>query len=115
MSENRSVLDEVFLEEYDRVLRRIHAIQRELKLLPKGSVSRKIINGSEAFYLSFREGNKVVTKYLKKDDVEKTRGLVEMRRRLELNMRESKKQAKKLEKVLGKEILNEYRAGNGIP
>ena len=111
MEHIRSALDEVFLEEYDRVLRRMLVMQKELAQLPKGSVSRKVINGSEAFYLCFREGDKVISKHLKKSDVEEMRTKVERRRFLEKSMRESRLQAKKLEKALGKAIVNEYHTG----
>lgn len=114
MKKEYSVLEEIFIEEYDRIIRRINAAYKEIEALPKGSISKKNINGSEAFYLFYREGDKVKSKYIKKSDVENIKALVERRRHYEKIIRDSKKQKKQLEKVLGKETINEYKSGTGI-
>jgi len=57
----------------------IKALRDVLETLPKGYVSRKLIRGKETFYLQWREGRKVRSKYIKKDDVEGLRE--EIRRR----------------------------------
>ena len=42
----------------------------ELKSLPKGYISRKVIRGRETFYLQWKENGKVKSKYLKHDEVD---------------------------------------------
>ena len=42
----------------------------ELKSLPKGYISRKVIRGRETFYLQWKESGKVKSKYLKHDEVD---------------------------------------------
>lgn len=36
--------------------------------LPKGSIKRKNVNGNIYYYLVFRNGNKIVSKYIGKDE-----------------------------------------------
>ncbi len=42
----------------------------ELKSLPKGYISRKVIRGRETFYLQWKENGKVKSKYLKHNEVD---------------------------------------------
>ena len=42
----------------------------ELKSLPKGYISRKVIRGKEVFYHQWKENGKVKSKYLRHDEVE---------------------------------------------
>ena len=42
----------------------------ELKSLPKGYISRKVIRGRETFYLQWKENGKVKSKYLKHDEID---------------------------------------------
>jgi hypothetical protein len=41
-------------------------IEKELSILPKGSVKRRVIYGQKYFYLQYRNGNSIVQKYLGK-------------------------------------------------
>lgn len=41
---------------------------RELDALPKGSVKTKNVSGRVYYYLVYRNGNKVVSKYIGKDE-----------------------------------------------
>ena len=40
---------------------------KELKSLPKGTIKIKKVNGNEYYYLTYRDGEKIVTKYVGKD------------------------------------------------
>ena len=68
-----SILDEVFLEEYDRAIRIIRAIENEQISLPKGSIQLKIIHGVKCYYLQYRDGKKIKSKYIKNDELEEIR------------------------------------------
>ena len=63
-----SVLDEVLKEEYERLLRMRSAMSIEYDALPKGSISRKNIRGCDCYYLQYRERDKIVSKYIKKQN-----------------------------------------------
>ena len=65
-----SVLDEVLKEEYDRLIRMRIAMSFEYEALPKGSISKKNIRGCDCYYLQYREGDKVISKYIKKGRTE---------------------------------------------
>ena len=51
----------------------------ELESLPRGYISRKMIRGRETFYLQWKEGGKVKSRYLKSDEVEGFRGQIRRR------------------------------------
>ena len=103
--ERASVLQMVLLEEYSRLLRMIEGIKKELKALPKGYISRKNIRGKESFYLQWREGDKIKSKYIAADDVEELSNKVKRRQELEKSLRISKKNLKKLESAIGKDCI----------
>lgn len=41
---------------------------KELESLPKGSIKTKCVNGNSYYYLNYRDGKKVVSKYIGKDE-----------------------------------------------
>ncbi|MCQ2771664.1 MAG: hypothetical protein MJ238_00085 [Bacilli bacterium] len=47
----------------------IEEMKTKLETLPKGYISKKIINGKVRFYLQYREGSKIVSKYIKSKDI----------------------------------------------
>ena len=70
-----SLVGEVLEEEYDRSIRLSNALQKEINALPNGSLQKKNINGKEYWYLQYREGEKVKSKYIRNVDVEEIKGL----------------------------------------
>lgn len=50
--------------EFERLLKEKQLLINKISLLKKGSVSRKIINGKERFYHQYREGGKVISRYI---------------------------------------------------
>ena len=67
---------------------RIRELERAISELPKGYISVKNINGKQRHYLQWREGSKIRSKYIRKDDVEKTVEAIEQRRRFEAMLSE---------------------------
>ena len=63
-----SVLSVLITKERTRNKNMIAEYTRELETLPKGSVKPKTVNGHVYYYLVFRKGNKVVSKYIGKDE-----------------------------------------------
>jgi len=57
--------------------------QEELASIPKGTISEKKVRQSTYFYLKYREGKKVISRYIPQKDVQKVREQVEKRRHVE--------------------------------
>ena len=94
-----TVLDVVLQEEYERSKRMKTAMERELSVLPKGYISKKIINNNEYYYLQKRVGSKIVGNYIPSEDVEKMKVLISKRKQLEKSIREIEKNIKKIERL----------------
>ena len=93
-----SVLDEVLKEEYDRLARMKSAMSIEYNALPKGSISKKNIRGCDCYYLQFREGNKVISKYIKKAELDDLVAKIERRKNLKKALRDIDAEMKKIER-----------------
>ena len=63
-----SVLSALITREEIRNRNMIAEYTRELDTLPKGSIKKKKVNGNIYYYLVFRNGNKIVSKYIGKDE-----------------------------------------------
>ena len=109
-----TIFEEVLLEEYDRANRRIALAEKELSELPKGVLTKKKIRGKEYTYLQWREGKKVKSKYVAKDKVPEIRKLLDLRKQRVEIINESIKSKKQTEKALGKGLIDEYFAAEGI-
>ena len=72
-------------KEKERVDYMIVAYEQQLNRLPKGSVTTKTVGNNTYYYLKYRDGKKVLTKYLGKDSekVEQMRSELEKRRHIE--------------------------------
>ena len=68
-----------------RIDRMLDAYSKQLDDLPKGSVAEKKSGQNTYFYLKYRDGQRVVSKYLGKDNVKvyRTRALLDKRRHVE--------------------------------
>ena len=95
-----SVLDEVLKEEYDRLIKMRAAMSLEYEDLPKGSISKKNIRGCDCYYLQYREGDKVISKYIKKGELNELTAKIEKRRSLKKSLREIDAEMKKIERSI---------------
>lgn len=64
-----SVLSELIAKEEHRNKLMIAEYTKELEILPKGSIKAKKVNDKTYYYLVFRAGRKVVTRYIGKDEM----------------------------------------------
>lgn len=97
------VLFEILDEEWRRLKDRISRYQKEIEILPKGSISIKKRREREYAYLNYREKQTVNSKYLgeaKTKVVKEYREKIELRRKLEKGLREMRVDMKAIEKVL---------------
>lgn len=95
-----SVLDEVLKEEYDRLVRIRSAMSLEYESLPKGSISKKNIRGCDCYYLQYREGNRVISKYIKKAELDELAAMIERRKSLRKSLHDLDAEMKKIERSL---------------
>ena len=100
-----SMLMTVISREEARNERMIAEYTKELEKLPRGKITPKSVNGKIYYYLYYREGKKVVSKYIGKDE----EGLTVVRERLVRRaqieeiikkLKEEKVQIKRLEAML---------------
>lgn len=95
-----SILMGVFEEELDRLNRQEVIYARDLQELPKGYLSKKMISGKEYCYLQYRNGGKVISKYISAENLPKVEAQVKRRQQLEASLRRVREDQKKLRKVL---------------
>lgn len=100
-----TMLEEQLLDEYERCIRIRHVYEDKNKYLPNGSISRKIIHGKIRYYLQWREGDKIRSKYVKADEVAEIEQQIEKRRRNDENIRSLKLSQKMITRAFGKKRL----------
>ncbi len=88
------------LQEKERIDRMLAKYQEELGRLPKGTISEKKVKQSTYFYLKYREGKKVISRYIPQKDVEAVREQVEKRRHIETMIRSLQEERAIAEKAL---------------
>lgn len=94
------VVKAVFQDELERNQRLLLRYEKELELLPKGSIFKRKIGSQEYLYLNYREGKKVVSKFLGKIEEFNSDEL-----QAQLNKRKEYKQLIKKLKLEQKELL----------
>lgn len=72
------------------VSEQIKKLEDELLTYPNGYISRKMIGGKERFYLQWTENGKLKSKYIKADELDHMRNLVEKRKQLQEQLKELK-------------------------
>ena len=93
--------------EYVKLLDKLHFIKQELVGLPLGYISKKIINGKEQYYLQRRVGKKVVSCYVKAEDVKNTEKGLALRNKYETDMYTIEERITQLEQAamhIGREL-----------
>ena len=99
------LLASLLLKEKNRNEKMIIEYNRELKTLPKGSIKPKKEKDKIYYYLIFRDGDKVITKYVGKDEASLISLREQLVRRKQIDeiikkLKEEKTQIKKLEAIL---------------
>ena len=103
-----SILEEVLFEEYNRSLRIEKAIVDEQSSLPKGSIQFKHIANKDYPYLVYREGDKVVSRYLKSEEVDQVASAIRKRKENNEALKELRKSIRQISKTLGEDYINEH-------
>ncbi len=88
------------LQEKQRIDYMLEKYQALLANLPKGTISEKLVNGNTYYYLKYRDGKKVVSKYISKKDIEGLRQQIEKRHHVEAMIKSLQEEQQLAEKVL---------------
>lgn len=100
-----SMLMTIISREETRNENMINEYTKELETLPKGKITPKTVNGKTYYYLYYRNGKKVVSKYVGKDEESLIAIREGLARRSQIEeivkkLKEEKAQIKKLEAML---------------
>ena len=87
-------------QEKQRIEYMLLKYQNELSSLPKGTISEKIVGEKTYYYLKYRDGKKIVSKYISKKEIESVRALVEKRRHIEAMVKSLQEEKAIADKVL---------------
>lgn len=95
----------IILSEAKRNEKMINEYTKELESLPKGKLISKCINGSNYIYLYYRDGKKIISKYIGKNKVKIESLREQLLRRTQIEeilkkLKEEKVQIKKMEAML---------------
>ena len=95
---------QIISKELERNNRMISEYENELSKLPRGKLIIKKINSHSYFYLKFRVGEQVITKYVGKDncDLSDLNEKLDKRKHIEEILRQLKSEKRELEKLGGK-------------
>ena len=107
--EELSMTKIVLLDQYYRCRRAIRAYEKAIKEeCVQGYLSKKTIKGKTYYYLQKRDGKKVVSTYVKSEDVEQIKKKIALRKNYENHISKLKATMKDAEKFLGRDLINEH-------
>ena len=97
-----SVIEGVLREEKERNLMMQEMYREEISRLPKGSISERKLASGSYYYLSFREGARVVHKYVgkNKEDADKVQKDLDKRKHFQGLLKELKAELKMIERTI---------------
>lgn len=88
------------LQEKCRIDFMLARYQESLSELPKGTVTEKQVKGNTYYYLKYRDGKKVISKYVGKKEVEEIRQQIDKRRHIETMIKSLLEEQKLATKIL---------------
>ena len=87
-------------QEKNRIEYMLAKYKAEYDRLPKGSISEKKAGSNVYFYLKHRQGKKVISQYIRKDQVDALREQLEKRKHIEIMIRSLQEELTIANKVL---------------
>lgn len=94
------IIHEALKEELVRLQEKERVYETQLALLPKGRIQHKLIGGKLYPYLTYREDGKVKTRYVKSEELEQVRALVEQRQQYERALKSIRMDLRVIRKVV---------------
>lgn len=95
------------MDRYIELMDRIHELETENHLLPKGSISYKKIKDSTYPYLQFREGRHVRSSYISKEDLPELQEKIVRRRQNEEDIRKYKLEVQRIVQMEGLRTIHQ--------
>lgn len=71
-------------QEKQRIEYMLTKYQNELNGLPKGTISEKQVGNKTYYYLKYRDGKKIISRYVGKTDIDNVRERIAKRRHIEI-------------------------------
>jgi len=96
-----------FQNEYVAINKELMNQCKQLEEYPKGSLRRRVIKNKEYYYLQYREGKHVKSRYVHADEVAAILNMIEERKKLKKNIREMQARLEKYARLLG--VHRSYR------
>ena len=87
--------------EKERIEYMLSKYTEELESLPKGTLTEKNVGNKTYFYLKYREGKKVVSKYILKENVDFYKESLQKRKHLESMIKMLNEELATANKILG--------------
>jgi len=94
------VIHDALKEELERLMEKEQAYKNQLALLPKGRIHHKLIGGKKYPYLTYREGGKVKSRYVKPEELEHVMAQVEQRQQHEKALKSIRADLRMIRKVV---------------
>ena len=96
-----SILSSLIDKECLRNQNMIAEYEKDLIFLPKGSIKTKIVGNRVYYYLNYRDGKKVVSKYVGKDEnsLQTVKDGLERRVHIEAMLKKLKEEQKEIKKL----------------
>jgi hypothetical protein len=94
------LLTTTVLKETKRIEYMIDRYEDIRAALPKGTVCKKRIGRKDYYYLKYRDGDRIVSDYIHKEDLENLTELVAHRKHVELMIRSLKDELKTAKKLI---------------
>lgn len=88
------------MQEKQRIDYMLAKYQEALAELPKGTISEKQVKGNTYYYLKYRDGKKIVSKYIGKREIEELKQQIDRRRHIEAMIKSLLDEQKLAAKVL---------------
>ena len=98
--EKESIIRGILREELDRSQRMEALYIKELESMPKGSLQVKVIRGREYLYRCFRDGKKVKSVFVPRDEAKKIGESIQRRREIESSLKRLRADRELARKVL---------------
>ena len=88
------------LQEKQRIDYMLEKYQEALAELPKGTISEKQVKDNTYYYLKYRDGKKIVSKYIEKKEIEELKQQIDRRRHIETMIKSLLEEQKLAAKIL---------------
>ena len=74
----------IVLQEKQRIEYMLQRYHKEYESLPKGTISEKTVGDKTYYYLKYRDGKKIVSKYISKNNIKTFKEQVQKRKHIEV-------------------------------